>query len=132
MVVANDPTQSKIAGEGSFLLVPGVSGPGNTFGLPEGLGIMSTSTHQDAALAFLKWWQQPETVLALQKSIGLLPCSTSAVKTLVDSGKLVGGGTINEQLQHVAALFPQGAPPWYGDFSTKAREPPERRGEAAT
>ena len=120
MVVANDPTQSKIAGEGSFLLVPGVSGPGNTFGLPEGLGIMSTSTHQDAALAFLKWWQQPETVLALQKSIGLLPCSTSAVKTLVDSGKLVGGDTINEQLQHMAALFPQGAPPWYGDFSTKA------------
>ena len=27
---------------------------------------------------------------------------------------------LNEQLQHVAALFPQGAPPWYGDFSAKA------------
>lgn len=120
MVVANDPTQSKIVKQGAFLLVPGVDGPGDTFGLPEGLGIMSTSTHQDAALAFLKWWQQPETVLALQKSIGLLPCSTAAVKTLVDSGKLVGGDTINEQLQHVAALFPQGAPPWYGDFSAKA------------
>jgi multiple sugar transport system substrate-binding protein len=81
---------------------------------------MSTSTHQDAAIAFLKWWEQPQTVLALQKSIGLLPCSTSAVKTLVDGGKLVGGDTINQELQHVAPLFPQGAPPWYGDFSTKA------------
>jgi multiple sugar transport system substrate-binding protein len=120
IVTSNDPSQSKIVGQAAFMLVPGVSGPGPTFGLPEGLGIMSTSTHQEAALAFLKWWEQPETVLALQKSIGLLPCSTSAVKTLVDAGKLVGGDTINQELQLVAPLFPQGAPPWYGDFSTKA------------
>jgi multiple sugar transport system substrate-binding protein len=120
MVTSNDPTQSKIVGQGSFLLVPGVNGPGATFGLPEGLGILSTSTHQDAALAFLEWWEQPATVLALQKSVGLLPCSTSAVATLVSSGNLVGGDTINQELQHVAPLFPQGAPPWYGDFSTKA------------
>ncbi len=120
MVTANDPTQSKIVGQGAFMLVPGVSGPGPTFGLPEGLGIMSTSTHQEAAVAFLNWWEQPETVLALQKSVGLLPCSTTAVGTLVDSGKLVGGDTIKQELENVAALFPQGAPPWYGDFSTKA------------
>jgi len=120
IVTSNDPSQSKIVGQASFMLVPGVSAPGPTFGLPEGLGIMSTSTHQDAALAFLKWWEQPQTVLALQKSVGLLPCSTSAVKTLVDGGKLVGGDTINQELQNVAPLFPQGAPPWYGDFSTKA------------
>ena len=120
MVTANDPSQSKIVGQGAFMLVPGVSGPGPTFGLPEGLGVMSTSTHQEAAVAFLKWWEQPDTVLALQKSIGLLPCSTTAVGTLVDSGKLVGGDTIKQELENVAALFPQGAPPWYGDFSTKA------------
>ena len=120
IVTSNDASQSKIVGQASFMLVPGVSAPGPTFGLPEGLGIMSTSTHQDAALAFLKWWEQPTTLLALQKSIGLLPCSTSTVGTLVDTGKLVGGDTINQELQNVAPLFPQGAPPWYGDFSTKA------------
>lgn len=120
MVVANDPTQSSIVGDGSFMLVPGVSGPGATFGLPEGLGVMSTSEHQDAALAFLKWWEQPDTVLALQKTLGLLPCTSGAVQTLVDSGKLEGGDVIQQELQHIAPLFPQGAPPWYGDFSTKA------------
>ena len=120
IVTSNDASQSKIVGQASFMLVPGVSAPGPTFGLPEGLGIMSTSTHQDAALAFLKWWEQPTTLLALQKSIGLLPCSTSTVGTLVATGKLVGGDTINQELQNVAPLFPQGAPPWYGDFSTKA------------
>jgi len=120
MVVANDPSQSKIVGDGSFMLVPGVDAPGPTFGLPEGLGILSTSEHQDAALAFIKWWQTPETVLALQKSIGLLPCSTTAIQTLVDKGQLVGGDVISEQLRNVAPLFPQGAPPWYGDFSSKA------------
>ncbi len=102
------------------MLVPGLSGPGATFGLPEGLGVMTTSTHQDAALAFLDWWEQPDTLLAIQKATGLLPCSTDAVKTLVDQGKLAGGDAINQELQHVAPLFPQGAPPWYGDFSTKA------------
>src|SRR5438045_8347596 len=29
MVTANDPKQSKIAGDAAFMLVPGVSGPGN-------------------------------------------------------------------------------------------------------
>jgi multiple sugar transport system substrate-binding protein len=120
MVVANDPTQSSIVGDGSFMLVPGVTGPGATFGLPEGLGVMSTSQHQEAALAFLKWWEQPDTVLALQKSIGLLPCSATAVQQLVSKGTLQGGDVIQQELQHIAPLFPQGAPPWYGDFSTKA------------
>ena len=42
------------------------------------------------------------------------------MQTLVDSGKLEGGDVIQQELQHIAPLFPQGAPPWYGDFSTKA------------
>jgi multiple sugar transport system substrate-binding protein len=120
MVVANDPSQSKIAGDAAFMLVPGETGPGATFGLPEGLGVMSTSEHPEASIAFLNWWEQQDTLLALQKSTGLLPCSTDAVQTLVDQGKLVGGDAINQELQHVAPLFPQGAPPWYTDFSTKA------------
>ncbi|MEP6759207.1 MAG: extracellular solute-binding protein [Actinomycetota bacterium] len=120
MVVADDPSQSKIVGDGAFMPVPGVSGPGATFGLPEGLGVMSTSAHPEASIAFLEWWEQQDTQLALQKSVGLLPCSTAAVQSLVDAGKLVGGDAINQELQHVAPLFPQGAPPWYTDFSTKA------------
>ncbi len=120
MVVASKPNQSKIVGDASFMLVPGLSGAGATFGLPEGLGIMTTSEHPDASIAFLEWWEQEDTQLALQKSVGLLPCSTSAVQSLVDAGKLVGGDAINQELQHVAPLFPQGAPPWYTDFSTKA------------
>jgi multiple sugar transport system substrate-binding protein len=120
MVTANDPRQSKIAGDAAFMLVPGLSGPGNTFGLPEGLGVMSTSEHKDAALAFIKWWEEPSTLLALHKSLGLLPCRTSVVDQLVQGGKIVGGSTISEELKHIVPLFPQGAPPWYTQFSTKA------------
>ncbi len=120
IVVANQPNQSKIVGDGAFMLLPGVTGPGATFGLPEGLGVMTTSEHPDASIAFLQWWEQEDTQLALQKSLGLLPCSTTAVQSLVDAGKLVGGDAINQELQQVAPLFPQGAPPWYTDFSTKA------------
>ncbi len=120
MVTANDPKQSSISGDAAFMLIPGRDGPGPTFGLPEGLGIMSSSTHKAAALAFVKWWMQKSTQLTLYKKLGLLPCSSSAVHTLVNQGALKGGAAIETELPHLSPLFPQGAPPWYTRFSTEA------------
>ena len=37
----------------------------------------------------------------------LLPCTSGAVQTLVDKGKLEGGDAINQELQHIAPLFPR-------------------------
>ena len=42
----------------SLALVPGVSGPGGSFGLPEGLSIPVTAKHKAAAAAFIEWWEQ--------------------------------------------------------------------------
>jgi multiple sugar transport system substrate-binding protein len=81
---------------------------------------MKTSQHQAAALAFIKWWTEPSNLLKIQSQLGLLPCRTSVVHQLVQQGKLSGGATIEQQLQHVQPLFPQGAPPWYTRFSTDA------------
>jgi multiple sugar transport system substrate-binding protein len=120
LVTANDPKSSSIVNQAAFMLVPGENGPGGTFGLPEGLGIMSTSEHQAAALAFIEWWMKPSNLLKIQSDLGLLPCRTSVVHQLVQQGKLVGGQTIEKQLQSVQPLFPQGAPPWYTRFSTEA------------
>lgn len=117
---ANDPKSSKIVGQAAYMPVPGSSGPGTTFGLPEGIGVTSHSAHKAAAEAFIKWWMQPKTLLALHKSLGLLPCRTSVIKTLVSSGQLSGGAEITAQLKHLAPLFPQGAPQWYERFSSDA------------
>ena len=117
---ANDPKSSKIVGQAAYMPVPGATGPGTTFGLPEGIGVTSHSAHKAASEAFIKWWMQPKTLLALHKSIGLLPCRTSVIKTLVSSGQLPGGDKITAQIGHLAPLFPQGAPIWYDRFSTDA------------
>ena len=116
----DDPKISKIVGQVKAMLVPGLTGPGPSYGQPEGIGIMSSSTHKDAALAFINWWEQPDTLRKIYDEIGLLPCRPSVFQSLVDEGKLAGGSVLLDEQSHVAALFPAGAPEWYSKFSTEA------------
>lgn len=121
---ANDPSQSKIAGHATGGLIPGVNGPGSSFGLPEGLAIPVTAHHKAAALAFIKWWMEPKTQTELytNKTIGFLPCRLSVIKALSKEGKLQGGPAVPQELDHIVPLFPQGAPKWYSKFDTKAQQ----------
>jgi multiple sugar transport system substrate-binding protein len=121
LATANDKTQSSIAGQAEAGLVPGVDGPGASFGLPEGLSIPVTAKHKEAAAAFINWWQRPENAIEIYKAQGSLPCGASVIKQLADSGQLLGGNVLSEELSHVGPLFPQGAPIWYSNFSSDAQ-----------
>jgi multiple sugar transport system substrate-binding protein len=121
LVAANDKTQSGIAGDATAALVPGVDGPGQTFGLQEGLGIPESSDHKEAAAAFIDWWQKTDTQVEMYKQAGFLPCGSSGLQALTDSGDLQGGKVFGEAVDHLVPLFPNGAPPWYAAFSTKAQ-----------
>ena len=121
MATANDKSQSNIAGDAALGLVPGVDGPGASFGLPEGLSIPVTAKHKAAAAAFIEWWERPENAIAIYKTQGSLPCGASAIKQLADSGELQGGDVLNAELPHVSPLFPAGAPIWYSQFSSDAQ-----------
>jgi multiple sugar transport system substrate-binding protein len=118
---SNDPKQSSIAGNVKGALVPGVSGPGTSFGLPEGLGIPVTAQHKEAALAFIRWFGQTNTAIALYKGAGFLPCENSALDQLTKTHQLGGGNIIQQELTHVVSLFPNGAPKWYSKFSSDAQ-----------
>lgn len=118
---ANDAGESKIAPNAKPALVPGIQGPGTTFGLPEGLAIPVTARHKDAARVFVEWWMQPANLRVLYKEAGMLPCRSSVVTSMVASGELDGGPVLSEELNHVVPLFPQGAPKWYGAFSSTAQ-----------
>lgn len=121
--LANDPKNSQAAPNVEGALVPGETGPGTTMGVPEGLGIPVTAEHKDAALAFIKWWQQDPVTMALYKagSLPSLPCTQTAVNKLTKAGALQSGAVIQAELHHVVPLFPQGAPAWYSQFSTDAQ-----------
>ena len=121
MPTANDPSQSSIAGDAQIALVPGINGPGGSFGLPEGLSIPVTAKHKAAAAAFIEWWEQPKNAIAIYNTQGSLPCGTSSLKQLADSGQLQGGDVIAAELPHVGPLFPGGAPIWYSQFSADAQ-----------
>jgi multiple sugar transport system substrate-binding protein len=121
MPTANDPKTSSIAGDAALGLVPGTSGPGASFGLPEGLSIPVTAKHKEAAAAFIEWWEQPKNAIAIYHTQGSLPCGSDALKQLAASGQLQGGDVVNAELPHVAPLFPAGAPIWCEQFSSDAQ-----------
>jgi multiple sugar transport system substrate-binding protein len=121
MATANDKSQSNIAGDAALGLVPGVDGPGASFGLPEGLSIPVTAKHKAAAAAFIEWWERPENAIKIYKTQGSLPCGAAAIKQLADSGQLQGGDVLNAELPHVSPLFSAGAPIWYSQFSSDAQ-----------
>jgi multiple sugar transport system substrate-binding protein len=121
MATANDKSQSNIAGDAALGLVPGVDGPGASFGLPEGLSIPVTAKHKAAAAAFIEWWERPENAIEIYKTQGSLPCGASTLKQLADSGQLQGGDIVNQELPHVGPLFTAGAPIWYSQFSSDAQ-----------
>jgi multiple sugar transport system substrate-binding protein len=118
---ANDPEKSSIAPHAKPALVPGVHGPGTTFGLPEGLAIPVTARHKDAARAFIEWWMQPANLRVLYQEAGMLPCRSSVITSMAHSGELEGGTVLSDELAHVEPLFGQGAPKWYGQSSSTAQ-----------
>lgn len=121
LVNANNEEESSIAGQATGGLMPGESEPGASFGLQEGLAIPVTAEHKDAAVAFINWWQQPSTQVAMYKEAGFLPCGKTALDELTQAGELEDGKVVSEQFDRVEPLFPEGAPVWYSQFTTEAQ-----------
>lgn len=113
----NDPKQSKVAGQAEAILVATESGKTRSFGLPEALAIPKVSANREAALVFIKWFTSREHQ---KKNLanGFLPTRTSALSELNAEGKLNSGDALVAQSKTVEALFPQGTPPWYPQFSS--------------
>ncbi len=111
-----DPAQSVVAGQVAAIPVATVSGTTRSFGLLEGLGIPKASANQDAAKEFVKWMTSKEYQIHNYGN-GVLPTRTSALAELQQQGKLVSGEALVAQAPTVEALFPQGAPTWYPQFS---------------
>ncbi len=129
MPTANDTSQSNIAGKAELGLVPGVDGPGASFGLPEGLSIPVTAKHKAAAAAFIEWWERPENAIAIYKTQGSLPCGASALKQLADSGELQGGDVVTAELPHVGAAVPGGRADLVLAVQLRRPGPAERGGQ---
>lgn len=113
----NDPAQSQVAGEAEAILVATESGQTRSYGLLEALAVPRASQNQAAAIAFVKWFTSRDWQIENYKT-GVLPTRTSALAALNDAGELISGDVLVEESKYVEALFPQGTPTWYPEFST--------------
>ncbi|MFZ1995086.1 MAG: extracellular solute-binding protein [Solirubrobacteraceae bacterium] len=120
------PSQSKVVGQVEYIPTPGLSGPAPNLGNPDGIGIPAQAKHVAAAVAFIRWMEQPANQAAFAGAQGVkneistfpLPSNRGGLSALVASHKVAGAATLAGLLeQHARAIFPAGAPPWYGQFS---------------
>ncbi|SEQ73656.1 carbohydrate ABC transporter substrate-binding protein, CUT1 family [Faunimonas pinastri] len=111
----NDPQKSKVVGQVTYSLAAADPAKPMTIALPEAMGIPVNSKHKDAAVKFIKWWSehQPEIYTA----VSVLPTRTSALEGLAKDGKLQGGAEIAKYSAYTQAIFSQGTPAWYSEFS---------------
>lgn len=113
-----DPEKSNIADDVEIMPVPGINGEIHTFRLPEALGVPKTSENKKAAIKFIKWMTEPENMKKMYLEREALPNRISVLEELNEEGKLAGGDTLLEVFGQDEPLFPEGAPPWYSEFST--------------
>jgi len=113
----NDPAQSQVSGQVEAILVATESGQTRSYGLLEALAVPKASPNQGAAIEFVKWFTSKEWQVENYGN-GVLPTRTSALAELNDAGKLISGDALVEESKYVEALFPQGTPTWYPEFST--------------
>jgi len=120
------PSDSTVTGDVSYIPTPGQSGPGPNLANPDGIGIPASAEHVSAAVAFIKWYDEPANQAAFAGADGPsevdssfpLPANTAGLADLVKSGKVAGTAELASLAEHDSQpIFPAGAPPWYPAFS---------------
>ena len=124
--IYNVHSQSTVVGQVRYIPTPGLTGAAPNLGNPDGIGIPTEAKHVAAAVAFIKWMEQPANQAAFagaKSSADIisgfpLPSNRGGLADLVASHKVPGAATLTALLEHHARpIFPAGAPPWYGQFS---------------
>ena len=124
--IYNVSSESKVVGDVNYIPTPGANGVGSNLGNPDGIGIPAQAKHVAAAVAFIKWMEEPANQAAFAGANGPkyviqtfpLPSNRGGLAALVKSHKVPGAATLQTLLEkHAKPIFPAGAPPWYSQFS---------------
>ena len=117
---------SKVIGQVEYIPTPGANGVAPNRGNPDGMGIPTGAKHVGAGVEFLKWFTSSEIQGDIAGANGPslafiqwpLPMRLSAMKALfVDDQQNQSKAMYQLFKNHSEAVFPEGAPPWYGQFS---------------
>ena len=100
--IYNVASESKVVGQMKYIPTPGASGVGSNLGNPDGIGIPAEAKHVAAAVAFMKWMEQPANQAAFAGADGAkdviqtfpLPANRGGLSDLVKSDKVPGAATL--------------------------------------
>jgi multiple sugar transport system substrate-binding protein len=124
--VYNVPASSKAVDQISYISTPGVSGIGPNLGNPDGMGIPVQAKNVGAAVEFLKWVTSTDVQIAMCGGSDpdliapgwFLPMRLTAMKGLFASDKTTQASKLYKLFSESGRpVFPDGAPPWYAEFS---------------
>jgi multiple sugar transport system substrate-binding protein len=124
--IYNVPSTSSVVNDTEYIPTPGATGLGGNVANPDGIGIPKTAKNVAGAVKFIKWFTNTEnqaTWAGLQGSNNVvstfpLPARLSSFNLMIKAGNIAQASQLANILNaHAKAPFPNGAPPWYVQFS---------------
>jgi multiple sugar transport system substrate-binding protein len=125
--IYNVPSSSSVVNDTEYIPTPGATGVGGNVANPDGIGIPKTAKNVAGAVKFIKWFTSTEnqaTWAGLKGPSDVvstfpLPARLSSFSLM---GKIAQASQLASILQaHAKAPFPNGAPPWYVQFSASVQ-----------
>jgi multiple sugar transport system substrate-binding protein len=124
--IYNVPSSSSVVNETEYIPTPGAAGAGSNVANPDGIGIPKTAKNVAGAVEFIKWFTETENqaLWAGLKGSGdvvstfPMPSRLSSFDLMIKANDVEQAAPLSAILKaHAQAPFPNGAPPWYVQFS---------------
>jgi len=122
----NIPSASTVVNQIVYISTPGIKGIGPNLGNADGIGIPIKAKYPEAAAKYIEWSTSTASQVDYAGVNGPantilgynMPSRLSAMQVMSTKGKLAGGVEMIKMLKGSKAVFPQGAPAWYPEFSS--------------
>jgi multiple sugar transport system substrate-binding protein len=124
--IYNVPSSSSVVNQTEYIPTPGATGVGLNVANPDGIGIPKTAKNVAGAVKFIKWFTSTQNQAIWAGLDGPndvvstfpLPARLSSFALLTKAGNIAQASQLAAILKaHAQAPFPNGAPPWYVQFS---------------
>jgi multiple sugar transport system substrate-binding protein len=124
--VYNVPSSSSVVNQTQYISTPGATGAGLNVANPDGIGIPKTARNVAGAVKFIRWFTNTQNQAIWAGLNGAkdvvstfpLPARLSSFTLLIKAGNIAQASQLAAILKaHAQAPFPNGAPPWYVQFS---------------
>jgi multiple sugar transport system substrate-binding protein len=124
--IYNVPSTSSVVNDTEYIPTPGATGAGGNVANPDGIGIPKTAKNVAGAVKFIQWFTNAEnqaTWAGLQGANDVvstfpLPARLSSFNLMIKAGNIAQASELDNIIKaHAEAPFPNGAPPWYVQFS---------------